>query len=79
MFIRMDVAELSREQMLQMVRDYNELEREGAVGECALRSFAREIRERSGGSSIGIVMLMRDIAFEIFRRFAMENIRHELN
>lgn len=76
MFIRLDVAQLSRDEMLQMIRDYAELEREGAVGECTLRTFAREIRQRNGDSSIGIVLLMRDIAFEIFRRLAMENIQN---
>lgn len=76
MFIRLDVAQLSREQMLQMIKDYDVLEQTGAATECELRAFARDIRKSSGqgNSSIGIATLMRDIVFEIYRRLAKENI-----
>lgn len=78
MFIRLDVAQLSREEMLQLIRDYREFEQNGAIGQCFLREFSTGIRERSGIASIGIATLMRDVIFEVYRRLAMENVRNEL-
>lgn len=77
MFIRLDVAQLSREQLLQLVRDYNRFEVEGAIGDCYLRDFAKSLLELNG-FKINITRVMQDIAFEVFRRIAMENIRSEL-
>ncbi len=78
MFLRLDVAQLTRSEMIEMIQDYDVFEQEGAIGQCKLRTFAREIRERNGHgtTSIGIGVLMRDIVFEIYRRLAKENIRN---
>jgi len=79
MFLRLDVAQLSRDEMLQMIRDYQYLEQyDDSIDESSLRTFAREIRKRNGYGSIGITVLMRDIIFEVYRRLAMENIRDEI-
>jgi hypothetical protein len=70
------VANLERDIVLQIIRDYEQFERDGAIGDCHLRSIAHDLIESITKSTDtgSIVCWMERLAFEAYRRIAMEVI-----
>lgn len=65
------VDSLSRDEVLQLAFQYDLLERDGSIGNVALRKHAQNIKEKWGCSSVNIVSIMRDIAFECWKKLAI--------
>jgi hypothetical protein len=74
--LRDHVADLERDIVLQIIRDYEQFERDGAIGDCHLRSIAHDlIKSITKSTDTGsIVFWMERLAFEAYRRIAMEVI-----
>ena len=74
--LRDHVADLERDIVLQIIRDYEQSERGGAIGDCHLRSIAHDLIESITKSTDtgSIVFWMERLAFESYRRIAMEVI-----
>lgn len=71
--IREYVATLDRETCIQIIKDHEQLERDGFIGDSAIRDQARYVRDvllKATGSMI--VMWMDRLAFEVYRRFTYE-------
>lgn len=66
--IRKHIDSLMLSEVLQLVEDYEEFERAGSIGDCALRRTAQSFTALY--DSISIVMTMRDVAFEAYRKVA---------
>lgn len=71
--IREYVATLDRKTCIQIIKDHEQLERDGFIGDSAIRDQARYVRDvllKATGSMI--VMWMDRLAFEVYRRFTYE-------
>jgi len=77
--LRNHVADLERDIVLQIIRDYEQFERDGAIGDCHLRSIAHDLIKSITKSTDtgGIVLWMEKLAFEAYRRIAREVISDE--
>lgn len=72
--IRKHIDGLMPREVLQLIKDYEEFERAGSIGDCALRRTAQSFTAPYDS----IVMAMRDVAFEAYRTVAysyLEEIR----
>jgi hypothetical protein len=58
---------LTEGQLVELIRDWEEFEQEGSIGECELRTLAGSLNVMGAGS---IVLTMERIAFEAYRRVA---------
>jgi hypothetical protein len=67
------IKELSYYQKIEVIRDFNKFQNNGAIGECLLRNLAREYNSLLG-NSYGVVRMMESIAFGVFRHIALEAI-----
>lgn len=70
--LRQTVALWSDEMLERVIDDWHRFEQDGAIGDCSLRHAARIEVAALGAPSFGVTTMMRDIAFEVFRRIAME-------
>lgn len=71
--IREYVATLDHETCIQIIKDNEQLERGGQIGDSAIREHAMYVRDallHANGSMI--TLWMNQIAFEVFRRFTYE-------
>lgn len=72
--IREYVAALDRETCIQIIKDHEQLELDGFIGDSVIREQANHVRDVlpkvSGGP---LVMWMDRLAFEVYRRFTYEN------
>lgn len=64
--IRKHIDSLMLSEVLQLVEDYEEFERAGSIGDCALSRTAQSFTSPWDS----IVMTMRDVAFEAYRKVA---------
>lgn len=64
------VETLNDEVLIEILRDYEQFEAEGAIGDCALRSNAQEVGFNLGIGDHMIVFTMEKLAFECYRHFA---------
>lgn len=64
------VTKLTDAQRLEIVADFEQFEREGAIGDCALRQHATKVVKLYGAGIETITVWMRDLAFEIYRWYA---------
>lgn len=55
--------------MIKIITDYEQLQKDSHIGECYLRSKAEEWERIIEYSNV--VLIMRDLAFEAYKRFAM--------
>ncbi len=62
------VHELTEDQMQQIISDWNRFEHDGFIGDCLLRKTAKEEIDKVGMEGSRVTTIMRDIAFEVFRR-----------
>lgn len=69
------VNTLDDEIILQIIKDYEQFESDGAIGDCALRSNAQEVGFNLGIGDHMIVFTMEKLAFECYRYFAQQNIK----
>lgn len=74
MLIREFVARLSEEEKMQVIAEYEELEANGSIGSCALRTHAENLSRSIDSHGIGIVIWMQNLAFECYRHFARKHI-----
>lgn len=56
----------------QIVKDYNRFENKGSIGESSLRYWTELFMKRQGLDDSYVTMYMQLLAFECFRRFAVE-------
>jgi hypothetical protein len=64
--IRAYISILPQKEVLRLIEDYEEFERVGSIGDCALRRTAQSFTAPYDS----IVMAMRDVAFEAYRYVA---------
>jgi len=67
------IKELSYYQKIEVIRDFNKFQNNGAIGNCLLRNLAGEYNSLLG-NSCGVVRMMESIAFGVFRHIALEAI-----
>ena len=65
------INSLDRETVLQIIRDYEQFEQVGMIGDCELRRHALKVATDPYSS---IVLIMDRVAFEAYRRIAGEVI-----
>ena len=71
--IREHILSIDRDLVVQIIRDYEKFEQEGAIGECILRTTA--IRLFAPYCTPGnVVIIMEHVALEAYRRIAMETL-----
>jgi len=58
----------------QMIEEYEEFCDEGFIGDCLLRTVARNWIAHLGVSGVGITGVMKDIAMECYKYFARRYI-----
>jgi hypothetical protein len=63
------IINLDRETIIQLIRDYEQFERDGMIGDCELRRRANSFQTVHLGN---VVMFMERLAFEAYRRIAGE-------
>lgn len=69
------VEDLSHEERMQILRDWEELEKHGVIGDCELRKHAKLVQESYKTSALygflpDLSMWMERLAFEIYRIYA---------
>lgn len=64
--IRKHIDSLMLSEVLSLIEDYETFERMGSIGDCALRRTAQSFTAPYDS----IVMAMRDVAFEAYRKVA---------
>lgn len=72
MIVRDAIARWPRERISIILSQWDDFERDGSIGECDLRHAAREMIELVGISNASVTTFMRDVAFECYRRLALE-------
>lgn len=60
------IRALTTDNLEQLIEDYEQFERDGAIGDCYLRSTAKEFAE-SLGIQVSSVLWMDRVAFEAYR------------
>lgn len=66
------VADLTEDQRYQIIKDWEQFEKDGYIGNCFLRESVRKIIP---SGSISITLIMKDIAFEVFRYYTNEYLK----
>lgn len=69
--LREYVATLTDETCIQIMKDQEQFERDGFIGDCVLREKTKIFMMNSGVKSFG-VMVMNQMVFEVYRRYAYE-------
>jgi len=79
MLMREFINSLDRADVLEMIADYEQLERVGSVGDCLLRRNAHTINMSltKGDFGGGPILWMEKLAFESYRRIATEVINEK--
>ena len=60
------IRALTTDNLEQLIEDYEQFERDGAIGDCYLRSTAKEFAESLGIQVSGVLWMDR-VAFEAYR------------
>lgn len=60
------IQTLTKQNLQQLIEDYEQFERDGAIGDCYLRSTAKEFAESLGIQVSGVLWMDR-VAFEAYR------------
>lgn len=69
--IRKHIDSLMTSEIVSIVEDYEQFEREGMIGDCTLRRHAQMFTIPDSG---GIVTVMERVAFEAYRNIALNRI-----
>lgn len=69
-FIQDKVHNMPLQDMVQLTKDYELFEKQGAIGDCLLRETARELIDEYGLTEGSIVLWMDKVAFEAYRYLA---------
>lgn len=64
------VRNLTDDQRLQIVTEFEQFERAGQIGDGPLREHAQQVMEKYGADEITVTRWMRDLTFEIYRWYA---------
>jgi len=70
------VDEISDSDMHIIIADHNKLAKDGFIGDCLLRTKAEEWIKLVG-FNIGVLLVMLDIVFYAYKRFAEYYFRYE--
>lgn len=71
--LREYVATLDDQTCIQIIKDQEQFEKDGFIGDCVLREHARIVRDdvlKASGTMI--VLWMDRLVFEVYRRFTYE-------
>ena len=71
------VQTLSDATKAQIIKDYEQFEKDGMIGDCDLRSHAHHIRSALKASDTGITTWMGILTFECLRHFAKEYMQNK--
>ena len=71
--IREHILSIDRDLVVQIIRDYEKFEQEGAISECVLRATAIRLFAPYSITD-SVVTIMESVAFEAYRRIAMETL-----
>lgn len=72
--LREYVATLTEETCTQIIKDQEQFERDGFIGDCALRDTARIVKEHIlSAQDTNIVLWMDRLVFEVYRRYTYES------
>jgi len=74
MLIREYVETLDTETLLRLMRDYEEFESKGFIGDCALREHATNLSREMRIRDSSITIMMDRLMMEVFRRMAYQHI-----
>jgi hypothetical protein len=69
MRIRDQIAKWPMERVNIVLAQWDDFERDGAIGDCDLRRAAQDMNP---SATSGVTTMMRDIAFECYRRKAKQ-------
>jgi hypothetical protein len=62
------IQALSTDELREIIRNYEQFEEDGSIGDCLLRSIAEGIKEDLGCiSGFPVVLWMEKVAFEAYR------------
>lgn len=71
--LREYVATLDHDTCIQIIKDQEQFERDGHIGECVLREQAGIVRDDIlNASGTSITLWMDRVVFEVYRRFAYQ-------
>jgi hypothetical protein len=70
--IRDAINKLTEDQIIKLIQNYEQLEQDGSIGECDLRTLAESLNVMGSGS---IVLIMERVAFEAYRRLAHQHTK----
>lgn len=69
--LREYVASLTDETCIQIIKDQEQFERDGFIGDCVLREQARIVKEQVLSAQGTMITLWMDrLVFEVYRRYA---------
>lgn len=66
--IQEKIHDLPFEKIIEITKNYEQLERDASIGDCLLREIAEEFERLSRGSST--ILWMEKVAFEAYRHIA---------
>jgi hypothetical protein len=69
-FIQDKVHNMPLQDMVQLTKDYELFEKQGAIGDCLLRETTEKLMSESGLTEGSVVLWMDRIAFEAYRYLA---------
>lgn len=75
MYIRKFVEELDEDTCTQIMKDMEQFEADGFIGNCTLRTVAGQVKDALGISSITLCMLI--VVNEVHRRYAYKYLSGE--
>jgi hypothetical protein len=72
--VRDFISKLDRQDVLRMIEDWEQIERDGRIGDCLLRSNAHALMEKiTKGTLPGSILIWTEkLTFESYRRIANE-------
>jgi len=76
MKIRDYIEELSWEKLLEIINDFEQFERDGAIGDCFLRSLSDKIQFQITQKHENIVIWMNMVANDCYRIIAENAIKN---
>lgn len=70
--VREHIESLSIPDIEELVKEWEQFEKDGFIGDCLLRKHAEYLIESCGHQKHMITIWMRDIAFECYRKLSIE-------
>lgn len=76
MTLREFIANVDVDTLLQCMRDYDQLEKDGFIGESVLRDQVKEVNIQLYDGQLSFLILCESFMKEVYRRFALTNLQY---